>query len=156
MFTCFYSRVLSYFRAVVSVIVIAFLSSVHYFTIGFYSYFIPTVCFWNKWLIDWYRVNLQCSSRLPTRIVDIIIYAWSSAVTEIPKQRAALRPLCCTQWWTLQCNKLVTIVCRNKLTTLATVDVLILQCSDDFWEQQKGFVAYNSSKAERIWTKRVL
>jgi len=32
---------LSHFRAVVSVIVIALLSSEHYFTIGFYSYFYP-------------------------------------------------------------------------------------------------------------------
>ena len=39
MFTCFYFRVLSHFRAVVSVIVIAFLSSEHYFITGFYSYF---------------------------------------------------------------------------------------------------------------------
>jgi len=38
-FTCFYFRVLSHIGAVVNVIVIAFLSSEHYFITGFYSYF---------------------------------------------------------------------------------------------------------------------
>jgi len=38
-FTCFYFSVLSHFRSLVGVIVIAFLSSKHYFITRFYSYF---------------------------------------------------------------------------------------------------------------------
>ena len=37
--SCFLFRVFFHFRAVVSVIVIAFLSPEHYFITGFYSYF---------------------------------------------------------------------------------------------------------------------
>ena len=87
------SRVLSHFRTVVSVIVIAFLSSEHYFSIGCYSYFYSygLLLKLNDWLID--RSAQPCSDCTNWTELDsgpclipvfIAVYFGSALVSAVP------------------------------------------------------------------------